>query len=106
ARGGSGVYLLAGGSITNQSGGTISGYNGVISRYGTAAVVKAGDIVGHSPTAGIGVWIRDGGSVTNQSGGTISGFTGVAFTGAVSGTLVDSGTIVGTGGTAIAFGAS
>ncbi len=81
---GVGVYLGAGGLVSNQSGGTISGYYGVDARNSAATVVNAGLIAGNY-TAGNadGVYLRAGGSVTNQSGGTISGDNdGVRISGA------------------------
>jgi glycosyltransferase involved in cell wall biosynthesis len=75
---GSGVYLGAGGLISNQSGGTITGYVGVDARNTAATVVNAGLIAGNDTARNAGgVYLRAGGSVTNQPAGTISGFTGV-----------------------------
>ena len=84
---GAGVELHAGGAVTNQSGGAISGRFAVISdpttdgpALTTATVVNAGNIAGNSAGAsyfGAGVVVGSGGSVTNQSGATISGFIGV-----------------------------
>ncbi|HUD60146.1 MAG TPA: Hint domain-containing protein [Acetobacteraceae bacterium] len=91
---GVGVYLGAGGLVSNQSGGTISGYYGVDARNSAATVVNAGLIAGNY-TAGNadGVYLRAGGSVTNQSGGTIKGDNdGVRISGAV-GTVDNLGTI-------------
>jgi plastocyanin len=68
---GAGVYLAAGSSITNQSGGAISGYRAIVAT-GAATVVNSGAIDGDG-TSAFGVDLRAGGSVTNQSGGTISG---------------------------------
>ena len=82
---GAGVYLGAGGLVSNQSGGTISGYYGVDARNSPATVVNAGVIAGNYTSAGnaVGVYLRAGGSVTNQSGGTINGVhDGVRIAGA------------------------
>jgi len=86
---------LAGGSVTNQSRGMISGFDG-ISETGT--VVNFGGIAGNT-TSGTGV---SGGSVINQSGGTISGFNGISGTG----TVVNFGGIAGntTSGTGVSGG--
>jgi hypothetical protein len=65
---GFGVLLINGGSVTNQSGGTIAGARGVGALNDAATVVNAGSIGGT-----LGVYLKAGGSVTNQSGGTISG---------------------------------
>ena len=100
-----GVLLPAGGAITNQSGGTISGYDGV--KAGAAAtVVNTGVIAGavgigassnytvsYAPRLAAGVVLDAGGSVTNQSGGTISGYDGVSA--AAAATVVNAGVITG-----------
>jgi uncharacterized protein with beta-barrel porin domain len=90
---GEGVYLQAGGSVTNQTGGTISGGGvGVFVFSGAGAVTNAGAITG---TGRYGVNLNDGGSVTNQTGGVISGgIVGVSvFTAA--GTVTNAGVITG-----------
>ena len=73
-----GVTVTAGGSVTNQSGGAISGYGGIIDEGSIAlTVVNAGRIAA-SGNRSTGVDLIGGaGSVTNQSGGTISGFEGI-----------------------------
>ncbi len=68
------------------------------SQTGFAKLSNAGTVTG-GVTLGAGSF-----SVTNQSSGTITGTTGIAFGAASSGTLIDSGTIIGTGGTAVSFG--
>ena len=68
------------------------------SQTGFATLSNAGTVTG-GVTLGAGSF-----SVTNQSSGTITGTTGIAFGAASSGTLIDSGTIIGTGGTAVSFG--
>jgi Hint domain len=74
---GYGVVLRgAGGAVTNQAGGFISGYFGV-DIYGTSGngtVVNSGTIVGNTTTFGIGIRLS-GGSVTNN--GTIAGGAGI-----------------------------
>jgi Hint domain len=90
----SGVLLTAAGSVTNQSGGTISGHYGITGEAGAAVtVVNAGSIAGSSR----GIFLLAGGSVTNQSGGAISGIYGIygrSFGGAAV-TVVNAGSITG-----------
>jgi len=74
---GYGVVLRgAGGSVTNQAGGFISGYFGVdiYVTSGNPTVVNNGTIVGNTTTFGIGIKLS-GGSVSNN--GTIAGGTGI-----------------------------
>lgn len=66
-----GITLFDGGTITNQSSGTISGDTGILVSAEPGTVVNAGGIYGTVH----GVALVSGGSVTNQSGGTISGRT-------------------------------
>jgi len=70
-----GVYLSDGGTVTNQSRGTISttGDAGAVTvRNATGSVTNASQIHGGSPD-GYGVWLRDGGSVVNDKTGVITG---------------------------------
>jgi hypothetical protein len=90
---GAGMYLGAGGSVTNQSGGTISGFEGVYANNVAATVVNTGSIAGNSAT-GDSILLKAGGSVTNLSGGVISGFDGVYATAAAA-SVVNAGAIGG-----------
>ena len=72
---GDGVYLRAGGVVTNASGAVISGKNGVAIDAGGGTVTNAGSIAGNSLHAG--VFLNSGGSVTNTAGGVIGGGYGV-----------------------------
>jgi uncharacterized protein with beta-barrel porin domain len=90
--GANGVYLGNGGSVTNQSSGTISGgNNGVIVRSSAGTVTNAGSIAGGN---GFGVYLRAGGSVTNQAGGVING-GGAGVVVNAGGTVTNAGTISG-----------
>lgn len=67
-----GVVLFAGGSVTNQSGGSIAGGRGIsagIFGVSVAVTVVNGGYIANC----VGINLLDGGSVTNQSGGYILG---------------------------------
>ena len=89
-----GIVLAAGGSVTNQSGGTISGYDAIKALSNPATVVNAGVIAGSYTTNNAdGIYMLAGGSVTNQSGGRITGdYNGIRITGA-RGTVINLGTV-------------
>ena len=100
-----GVVLQAGGTIVNHSGGNISA-----SRLGVAATRMPVTISNAGVISGgyYGIYASGGGLVTNEGGGTIVGTaTGIrAGVGIViknGGTVVDAGTIVGAGGTAVSL---
>ena len=88
-----GVYLSVGGSVTNQSGGTINWHNGVKASNVAATVVNAGRINLDSTSAAQGVLLNAGGSVTNQSGGVILGYDSVLIQGGTSASVVNAGSI-------------
>jgi hypothetical protein len=90
-----GIYLLAGGGVTNQSSASISGYTGVFNGVeGTLTLLNAGNITGNTTSVnGAGVDLDDGGVITNQ-GGTIGAYYGIyAFFTAAS--VVNTGRIAG-----------
>ena len=90
---GAGVYIGAGGSVTNQAGGTISGYDGVSIAGAAGTVVNAGVIDGATTNSNAyGARLSDGGSVTNLSSGTITAYNGVWIQGAP-GTVLNLGLI-------------
>src|SRR5439155_12810997 len=63
---GDGVYLQAGGTVTNQAGGLITGSaTGVHVGGGAGTVSNSGTIIG-TGTNGIGVDFNGGGTVTNS----------------------------------------
>ena len=67
-----GVYLKAGGAVTNLSGGTITDFTGVYDKATAATLVNA-DSIGGNTNNGKGIFLQSGGTITNQSSGTISG---------------------------------
>lgn len=94
---GSGVRLDSLGTITNQSGGTITGYLGILSNVTATAVtvLNAGIIRGDTAgLSGYGIYIRGTGAVTNLAGGTIAGRYGVSARNKVS-TVENAGRIDG-----------
>jgi hypothetical protein len=92
------VVVVGGGYLTNSQGGYI-GSGGVFFGGGTGTIVNHGQIV---DTNGLGVDLDAGGSVGNT--GLIEGSSiGIGIYGAA-GTITNSGTISGGGGTAISFG--
>jgi adhesin HecA-like repeat protein len=108
-----GVDLAAGGSVTNQTGATISGslVHGVYDYYfsvgvgilvagGVGTVTNAGEITDFYT----GVELQAGGSVTNEAGGTISGFDAVKLD--AGGSVANSGTISGGLGVYLSAGGS
>ena len=119
-----GLYLGAGGAVTNFSLGHVSGVDDGIAAKGAASVVNTGSITGTSQS---GVYLGAGGSVTNNLTGALisGGVNGVNAKGAATvtnlgtilgtssygvrlqagGTVVNSGSIIG-GGDAVQFGAN
>ena len=117
---GNGVYLGAGGTVDNQRHGTIEGGNngvmiingvGYVSNDGSISgglnssapvLISAGSIIQpQTAVVGDGVYLGDGGTVDNKGHGIISGSEyGVEISGGA-GIVVNSGTIIGTNGTAI-----
>jgi hypothetical protein len=96
ASGDRGIDLAAGGSVTNQSGGSISGHDGIVGYNAAVTMANAGTIAAY-----VGALLFEGGSVTNQSGGAISGgLDGIEGQGAAV-TVVNAGTIAGSNGEGI-----
>jgi Hint domain len=102
--GGKGIALSTGGGITNQAGGTISGQSYGISGSGGPVTVSNAGLIAAYGAKGKAVHLAEGGTVINQAGGTIGGHLGINSLLAGM-TVVNAGTIIGTGGTAIQFAA-
>ena len=83
------IKLNLGGAVTNQSGGVISGFQGIYIKGGPGTVTNAGTI---TTTAGAGVFLLDGGSVTNEVGGVINSH-GPSVTILGAGTIVNAGSL-------------
>ncbi|MGE0667841.1 MAG: autotransporter domain-containing protein [Sphingomonadales bacterium] len=96
--GATGVEMLAGGMVSNESGATIQGDSGGVSILQAGTVINDGTIIDNGGAIeGAGVTV-EGGNVTNNAGAMISGsYNGVAL-GADGGTVTNHGTIVTTGG--------
>jgi hypothetical protein len=94
ATNGTGIKLLAGGLVTDQSNGMISGYNGIYAGNAAATVLNVGTISGATSASGHGIFLDAGGSVTNLSGGMITGSSGVLLYHAAA-TVVNAGSIAG-----------
>src|SRR6202000_1165688 len=92
-----GIALLAGGSVTNQAGGTITGKNGIVGQP-SVTVADGGRIVGAGPDPAAGIYLRGSGSITNQASGTITGYNGIVG--------VDSSPLYGPGPTTVVDGGS
>ena len=95
--GGFGVRITNGGYITNALGGTITGGDGVYSYSGPFTLVNAGSVsgVGTSSSNG-GAYLWKGGSVTNASGGAITGYANGIIVYNDAGSVTNVGSIAGT----------
>lgn len=106
--GAEGVSFFGGaGTVTNLAGGIVSGFNhGVYSAGGSPlTVVNSGQIHGGGGQFEQGVYtFAANSSVTNNAGGLIDGWRGVTFGGGATGaSLVNAGTITGTGDNAVSL---
>lgn len=101
---GQGVYLFGEATVTNLASGTIRGSSAILAEYGaTLTVSNAGTLAGNATySTGHGVWAYADSDITNQAGGVISGYTGVGLF-STANTLRNAGTIIGSGGTAVAL---
>jgi hypothetical protein len=94
-----GIYLASGGSVTNQSAGSISGADaGVAVQVAAGTVINTGTINATGNGAGAGVALNAGGSVTNTvATATITGtFDGVYAQGGAA-SVSNLGSIIGLG---------
>jgi hypothetical protein len=90
------------GSIVT-SGASANGINASMETGGLNAITVSGSVTANG-ASGIGVLTSGvGDSVTVAAGGSVSGSTGVEFTASGPSTLTNSGTITGTGGTAVQY---
>jgi hypothetical protein len=98
---GSGV-AMAGSTLVNAPDGLIEGGADGVSAGGGALVLNAG-LIEAAPSAGsTGALLTGGARLLNLAAGTIAGPTGVLISGNDA-TLINAGTIIGTGGEAIAI---
>src|SRR5690242_12988831 len=74
---GLGVRLSSASSLTNQSGGTISGYKAIIAYNDPSTVTNYGVVAGSEAVQGAGVQFISGGALTNQSSAVVYGYSGV-----------------------------
>ena len=105
---GAAVEMNNGGLLTNLAGGQINGIGGGVRFFTAGTIVNAGTISGSSGGASYyGIMLQAGGIVSNgtQGGpGLISASVGITTVGAA--TVTNAATIIGTGGTAVAFSGS
>ncbi len=111
---GVGVWLNAGGKVNNGAAGVttalVAGYSsGIYMKTVAGAVVSDGTVEG-TGVSGIGIWLNAGGNVTNGGPGVttalVSGYSYGVFVATAAGTVVNHGTVEGTGigGVAIRLG--
>ncbi len=90
------ISLASGGIFTNQSAGTIVG-SGLAAVRGTSAGGSTIFNAGLIDPATYGAYLPGGGLVTNIAGGTIEGTQAGVFVKGAAGTVVNTGSIAGTG---------
>ena len=94
--GGYGVRITEGGYVTNASGGSITGADGIYDYVGSFSLVNAGHIYGSgtgSSEGGVSLW--NGGTVSNASSGVIGGYNNGILVYNQPATIYNAGTIVG-----------
>lgn len=100
AKPGHGIFMLDGGSVSNESTGTIlGGMDGVYIRGGSGAVANYGTIAAYDAYGGNaalgGIVLAAGGSVTNAAKASISGYNNGVLIELSAGTVGNAGTIAG-----------
>lgn len=102
--GNAGVYLFAGGTVTNgKSGATTGLITGSMGIQGTGGAVTVTNFGTISAPGGYAILLNAGGIVTNSAGARLSGLVGALIQGGA-GTVINSGKIIGSGGTAVKLG--
>jgi FG-GAP-like repeat len=89
-----GIVLGFGGSVTNTSAGFISGFDGIVA-FADATVANSGTISGGGSHDG--VYLDVGGGVNNAAAALIVGGLGGVYVSGGAGTVINGGTIAGTG---------
>jgi hypothetical protein len=92
----SGISLGAGGTVSNISGGVITGQYGLDFGLGAGTLLNAGSVTGAGPD-GIGVRLDEGGLVSNSASGEITGTLYGIYGLDLPGTVLNSGSIGVTG---------
>ena len=96
---GYGIYLTAGGIVTNQSTGLITGnHAAAIDIVGGSATVDNAGQISTTLLQGVGIKLIAGGVVNNTASGTVVGYSGIVIS---AGLVVNAGSVAGTHGAGI-----
>jgi len=93
-----GVNLASGGTVTNTSGGSISGERAGVYFGATGTLTNSGAVFNLgtvTPKGGAGAYLAGGGAVANSAGGSIAGNSYGVFVTGGAGTVTNAGTISG-----------